>query len=408
MTQKPDSGGPAATKPLPLEGIKVLDLARLIAGGCIGTLLADFGAEVVKIEAPATGDPLRAWSVAESELWWKVYARNKKSMALDLSRQQGRDVLAEMVPHFDVLVESFVPGKLESWGLSPERLLALNSRLIVVRASGWGQTGAYSSRPGFGTLIEAMSGFAHMTGTPDGPPTLPPLPLADMTAALYGTAATMFALFHRERHAGKGQVIDLAIYEPMIAILGPLAAEYQHFGIVHERRGNRAPTNAPRNTYRTADGKWIAISAATQAMAEKTLRAIGRPELIEDPRFRTNADRVKNVEALDAIMQAAIGARTQDEMLAIFHEAGVTAAPIYDIAQLLADEHVRTREVIVDVHDPRFGTVKMHNVIPRLSETPGSIRSTGPALNQHGEEVLRSIGFTEERIRAAKAEGLFQ
>lgn len=394
-------------KPLPLEGIRVLDLARLIAGGCIGTLLADFGAEVVKIEAPGKGDPLRAWSVENSELWWKVYARNKKSMTLNLSRQEGRDILLEMIPHFDILLESFIPGKLESWGLSPAILLERNPKLIIVRASGWGQTGAYSPRPGFGTLIEAMSGFAHMTGQPDGPPTLPPLPLADMTASLYGAMATMMALFHRDCRGGKGQVIDLAIYEPMIAILGPAAAEFQHFGIVQQRRGNRAPTNAPRNTYESKDGKWIAISAATQSMAEKTLRAIGRPDMLDDPRFATNAARVRNVEELDAAMQATIGAKSQEEMLAIFHEAGVTAAPVYDITQLLEDEHVVSREVILDVPDRDRGTVKMHNIIPRLSETPGRIHSTGPALNEHGEAILRELGFDESRITAARADGLF-
>ena len=406
-SQEQDEGIKGSTQKMPLEGIKVLDLSRLIAGGYIGTMLADFGAEVVKIEEPGKGDPLRAWSVAGSELWWKVYARNKKSMTLNLARQEGRDILLEMLPHFDVLIEGFIPGKLESWGLGPDVLLERNPGLVVVRASGWGQTGAYSARPGFGTLIESMSGFAHMTGTPEGPPTLPPLPLADMVTSLYGTSATMFALFHRERNGGKGQVIDLAIYEPMISILGPAAAEYQHFGIVPERRGNRAPTNAPRNTYRSSDGKWIAISAATQAMAAKTLRAIGRPEFVDDPRFRTNSDRVQNVEALDEAMQAAIGARTQAEMLAIFHEAGVTAAPVYDIVALLEDEHVKTREVIVEVEDADRGTVKMHNIIPRMSQSPGRIRSTGPKLNEHGEDVLRSVGFSDERIAAARADGLF-
>lgn len=404
---KQNSGDDIKQNKMPLDGIKVLDLSRLIAGGYIGTMLADFGAEVVKIEEPGKGDPLRAWSVAGSELWWKVYARNKKSMTLNLARPEGRDILLEMLPHFDVMIEGFIPGKLESWGLGPDVLLARNPRLIVVRASGWGQTGAYSSRPGFGTLIESMSGFAQMTGTPDGPPTLPPLPLADMVTSLYGTSATMFALFHRERNNGAGQVIDLAIYEPMISILGPAAAEYQHFGLVPERRGNRAPTNAPRNTYRSSDGKWIAISAATQSMAAKTLRAIGRPELVDDPRFRSNSDRVQNVEALDEAMQAAIGDRTQAEMLAIFHEAGVTAAPVYDIVALLEDEHVKTREVIVEVEDADRGTVKMHNIIPRMSETPGRIQSTGPKLNEHGEEVLRSLGFPEERIAAARADKLF-
>lgn len=384
--------------PAPLEGIKVLDLARLIAGGYIGTLLADFGADVVKVEAPGNGDPLRAWSSNTSQIWWKVYARNKRSMVLDLSVPDGRDVLLEMLPHFDVLLESFVPGKLESWGIGPEVLLERNPRLIVVRASGWGQTGAYRDRPGFGTMIEAMSGFANMTGQPDGPPTLPPLPLADMTAALYGTAGTMFALFHRERNGGGGQVIDVSIYEPMISILGPNAAEYENSGALVPRLGNRSPTNAPRNTYRSADGKWIAMSAATQAMTEKTLHAIGRPELIDDDRFRTNADRMRNVEELDEVMQAVIGSRTLEENMRIFQEHQVTAAPVYDVAQLLADEHVRTREVIVDVEDRDLGTVKMHNIVPRLSGTPGQIRHTGPALNQHGREVLLSLGFPPERV----------
>jgi crotonobetainyl-CoA:carnitine CoA-transferase CaiB-like acyl-CoA transferase len=393
--------------PLPLEGIKVLDCARLVAGGCIGTLLGDFGAEVVKIEAPGKGDPLRGWAVEKKEFWWKVYARNKKSMTLNLSVQEGRDILLEMIPHFDVMIEGFVPGKLESWGLSPEVLLKLNPGLVLVRASGWGQTGPYSSRPGFGTLIESMSGFAHMTGMPEGPPTLPPLPLADMTTALYGTSATMFALFSRERHGGKGQVIDLSIYESMISILGPAAAEYQHCGVIQQRRGNRAPTNAPRNTYQSADGKWIAMSAATQSMAEKTMRAIGRPEMIDDPRFKTNEQRIINVEALDEAIQGEISKFSQADMLERFHQAGVTAAPVYDIEQLLADEHVQKREVIVEVPDHDLGTVKMHNIIPRLSGTPGQIRSTGPTLNQHGDEVLRSIGFSEERIAAAKAKGLF-
>ena len=397
---------PTTDMPLPLSGVRVLDLARLIAGGVIGTMLADFGAEVVKVEAPGAGDPLRAWSVAKSELWWKVYARNKKSMALDLSRPEGREILLDMVPHFDVLLESFVPGKLESWGLGPDVLLERNPKLIVVRASGWGQTGAYRNRPGFGTLIEAMSGFAHMTGFPDQPPTLPPLPLADMTTALYGTSATMFALYHRDLHDGPGQVVDLSIYEPMISILGPAAAEYQHYGVVQQRRGNRAPTNAPRNAYQCADGKWLALSAATQAMAEKTLRAIGRADLIDDPRFRSNADRVKNVEILDEAMQTAISARTLEENLRNFHEQGVTAAPVYDITQLLDDEHVKTREVIVEASDPDHGSVKMHNVIPRLSKTPGRIRATGPKLGEHGEEVLRAIGFSDERIASAKAQGL--
>jgi crotonobetainyl-CoA:carnitine CoA-transferase CaiB-like acyl-CoA transferase len=391
--------GQATAAELPLQGVRILDLARLIAGGYLTTVLADYGAEVVKVEQRGRGDPLRAWSSREgAELWWKVYARNKKSLTLNLGAEEGRAVLLRLVEHFDVLVEAFVPGKLESWGLQPEALLERNPRLIVVRVSGWGQTGAYAHRPGFGTLIEAMSGFAHMTGFPDQPPTLPPLPLADMTTALYGAAATMTALYHRDLRGGRGQVIDLSIYEPLLSILGPLAAEHQHFGIVPERRGNRAPTNAPRNTYQCSDGKWLALSAATQAMAERTLRAIGRADLIDDPRFRTNTDRVRNVDALDAAMQEVIGARTLAENLASFHELRVTAAPVYDISQIASDEHVRTREALVAQEDPDWGSVMMHNVIPRFSETPGRIRHTGRAVGADNRDVLAAAGFSADEI----------
>ncbi|MCG7602207.1 CoA transferase [Halomonas sp. McH1-25] len=392
---------------LPLEGVKVLDLARLVAGGFLSTIMADFGAEVVKVEQPGSGDPLRAWSPANSQLWWKVYARNKKSMTLDLSREEGRKILLELVPHFDVLTESFVPGKLESWGIGPNELHKVNPNLIIVRASGWGQTGAYHKRPGFGTLIEAMSGFADMTGFPDRPPTLPPLPLADMVTALYGATATMIALFDQLRRDDGGQVIDLAIYEPLVSILGPMAAEYQHFGVKQKRRGNRAPTNAPRNIYFTSDEKWVAISAATQSMCNKFFRSLGLEALIEDPRFITNHDRIQNVEALDDLVQAVIGNKTQEENLETFYAAGVTAAPVYDIEQLLADDHVRTREVIVDAEDDDWTQVKMHNVIPRLSKTPGRIGHTGPKLGEHTEAVLAASGFSADRIVQIRADGLF-
>lgn len=397
----------AETQRQPLEGIKVLDLSRLIAGGFIGTILADFGAYVVKVEQPGNGDPLRTWSPSNSQLWWKVYARNKKSMTLDLSRDAGRQVLLEMLPHFDVLTESFIPGKLESWGIGPEVMHEHNPELIIVRASGWGQTGTYSKRPGFGTLIESMSGFADMTGYPDSPPTLPPLPLADMVTSLYGTLGTMMALFDRLRSSEGGQVIDLSIYEPLVSILGPMAAEFQHFGIKQQRNGNRAPTNAPRNIYYTSDERWIAISAATQSMFEKFFHALGLGNYLVDPRFETNHHRIQNVEVLDELVQAVMGSKTQEENLAIFHAAGVTAAPVYDIEQLLNDEHVKTREVIVETRDDEWQSVKMHNVIPRLSRTPGRINHTGPKLGEHTLSVLAENGFTPDQIRRMKADGLF-
>lgn len=383
--------------PLPLEGVRILDLARLVAGGMVGTVLGDFGAEVVKVERPKTGDPLRAWSPEGSELWWKVYARNKKSVTLDFAKDRGREILLRLVEDADVLLESFVPGKLESFGLAPARLHEINPRLVVLRASGFGQSGPYRDRPGFGTLIEAMSGFAHMTGLPDGPPTLPPLALADMIAALYGSTAAMVALRHAER-TGEGQVIDLSLLEPMVSILGPLAAEYERFGIVPQRIGNLAPNTAPRNTYATSDGKWVAISASTQAMAERLLRAVEREDLLSDPRFATNNARVINVKPLDEAIQAVIGARTLEENLDAFRRQGVTAGPVYDIAQFMQDPHVVGREVIVDVPDGEGGTLKMHNVTPRLSGTPGRIRHSGRPLGADNAEIYGRIGLDQAAL----------
>lgn len=394
-----------ATTDLPLAGVRVLDLARLVAGGMVATVLGDFGAEVVKVEQPKTGDPLRAWSPQGSQLWWKVYARNKKSVTLNFGHEQGRLILLDLARTADVVIESFVPGKLESFGLGPERLHEVAPGLVIVRASGFGQTGPYRDRPGFGTLVEAMSGFADMTGLPEGPPTLPPLALADMIAALYGATATMIALRHRER-GGPGQVIDLSLLEPIVSILGPLAAEYQHFGIVPERIGNRAPNTAPRNTYRTSDDKWVAISASTQAMAERLLRAVGRQDLLADPRFATNNARVENVQPLDEAIQAVIGARTLDENLQAFRAQGVTAGPVYDIAQFLADPHVQEREVIVEVPDDDWGTLKMHQPTPRLSATPGRIRHPGPKLGQHNAEIYGELGLDAAALERLSADGI--
>ncbi len=394
-----------ATTDLPLAGVRVLDLARLVAGGMVATVLGDFGAEVVKVEQPKTGDPLRAWSPQGSQLWWKVYARNKKSVTLNFGDERGRAILLDLARTADVVIESFVPGKLEGFGLGPERLNVVAPGLVIVRASGFGQTGPYRDRPGFGTLVEAMSGFADMTGLPEGPPTLPPLALADMIAALYGATATMIALRHRER-GGPGQVIDLSLLEPIVSILGPLAAEYQHFGIVPERIGNRAPNTAPRNTYRTSDDKWVAISASTQAMAERLLRAVGREDLLADPRFATNNARVENVQPLDAAIQAVIGARTLDENLQAFRAQGVTAGPVYDIVQFLADPHVQEREVIVEVPDDDWGTLKMHQPTPRLSATPGRIRHPGPKLGAHNAEIYGELGLDAAALARLAADGI--
>jgi len=391
---------------LPLEDLHVLDLSRLVAGNMLTLVLADFGADVVKVEQPGKGDPLRTWKTDGMDLWWKVYARNKRSVTLNLAHPKGRDLLLQMVERSDVLVENFVPGTLERWGIGPDVLLAQNPRLVVVRISGWGQTGPYRDRPGLGTLIEAMSGFAAMTGFPDRPPTLPPFPLADMVAALWGAAAAVIAV-HHARRSGEGQVIDLAILEPLFAILGPVAAEYRLAGKVRERIGNRSHNAAPRNTYRTKDGQWLAISASTPNTAVRLFEALGLTELLADPRFATNEARVQNAEALDEILEGAIGRYTLQEVMELFTRHEVTAAPVYHVPQLLADPHVQARGLVVEVADPQLGRIPMHLPLPRLTGTPGAIRWPGPPLGAHNEEIYREeLGLTNAELEQLKSEGV--
>ncbi len=391
----------------PLDGVRVVDLSRLVAGNMVSLQLADQGAEVIKIEDPRTGDPLRAWRVKGLSLYWKVYARNKKSLALNLRPPAGRDALMDLLATSQVLIENYRPGTLEEMGLGPQTLHDRNPGLIIVRITGFGQDGPYRDRPGFGTLVEAMSGFAAKNGFADRPPVLPPLALADMVSGLYGAYAVMIALREVER-GGKGQVIDLPLLEPIISILGPEAAIYQVSGEKPQRTGSRSLTTSPRNVYGTKDGRFIAISASIQAMAERLFRAIGRADMIDDPRFRTNTDRVRNIEECDGAVAVFIAARTLDENMAIFEAAEVTANPVYEIDQLIADEHVQARGIIVEAPDDEAGSVLMHNVIPRLSETPGKLRRPAPTLGQHTRELLDGIGYSAERIAVLAADGVIK
>ena len=396
---------PAA--PVPLDGIRVVDLSRLVAGNMVSLQLADQGAEVIKIEDPKVGDPLRAWRTKGLSLHWKVYARNKKSVAMNLRPQAGRDLLLDLLATSHVLIENYRPGTLEEMGLGPDILHKRNPKLIIVRVTGFGQDGPYRDRPGFGTLVEAMSGFAAKNGFEDRPPVLPPLAMADMVSGLYGAYAVMVALRVTER-GGPGQVIDLPLLEPMVSVLGPEAAMYRVSGEKPRRTGSRSLTTSPRNVYRTSDGRFIAMSASIQAMAERVFRAIGKPEMIDDPRFRTNTDRVRNIDACDGAVAEFIAARTLAENMAIFEAAEVTANPVYEIDQLIDDPHVQERGVIVEAPDEEAGSVLMHNIIPRLSETPGQLRSPAPALGQHTRSVLESIGIDAARIAALAADGVIK
>ncbi|MBE7204531.1 MAG: CoA transferase, partial [Parafilimonas terrae] len=330
-----------------LDGVRVLDLSRLFAGNILTQVLGDFGAEVIKVEPPE-GDTLRAWKTEGVDTHWKIYARNKKSLCLSLRDPRAVDLIRKLVPSAQLLIESFRPGVLEKMGLSPETLLALNPGLVIVRISGWGQDGPYSQRPGFGTVIEGFSGFASMNGFGDREPVLPPMYLADGVAGLYGASAAMIALREVEVRGGRGQVIDLPLLDPLFAILSPQAANYRLTGQVKPRTGSRSTNSAPRNAYRCRDGLYVGLSGSIQRMAERLFRAIGRPDLVDDPRFRTNADRLRNVEALDAIIGAFIGRRTQAENVAFFEAAEVTIGPINEPAQIVADPHVISREIIAD------------------------------------------------------------
>jgi crotonobetainyl-CoA:carnitine CoA-transferase CaiB-like acyl-CoA transferase len=385
--------------PVPLDGIRVVDLSRLVAGNMVSLQLADQGAEVIKVEDPRVGDPLRAWRVNGISMHWKVYARNKKSLALNLRPEAGRDVLRDLLAQSHVLIENYRPGTLEQMGLAPDALHARNPNLIIVRVSGFGQDGPYRDRPGFGSLVEGMSGFAAKNGFPDRPPVLPPLALADMIAGLYGAYAVMVALRVVDR-GGKGQVIDLPLLDPIISILGADPAIYRLTGQKPQRTGSRSLTTSPRNVYETKEGRFIAISASIQPMAERVFRAIGRPEMIEDPRFRTNTDRVRNIDECDGAVADFIGARTLDENMAVFQAAEVTAHPVYEVDQLLEDAHVQARGVLVEAPDDEAGAVVMHNVIPRLSRTPGRLRRPAPTLGEHTHEVLAALGYSDERIEA--------
>ena len=388
----------------PLGGVRVLDLSRLVAGNMLSLQLADFGADVIKIEPPS-GDPLRDWRDGDQQLHWKTYARNKRSVVLNLRQPAARDALVRLVATADVFIENYRPGTLEEMQLSPDILLRANPDLIIVRISGFGQTGPYASLPGFGTLVEAMSGFAARTGFPDREPVLPPFALADMVAGLYGAFATMTALRARDHHKARGQVIDVSLLEAIFSVLGPEASIYQLTGKLKERAGSGSNTSSPRNVYRCRDGSYVAMSASTETMARRVFQAIGRPDMIEDPRFRSNSDRLKHRALVDEAVGAWFATRTRDDALRLMRDANVTVGPVYSIADAMLDPHFREREIIVAVEDGELGRVPMHNIVPRLSETPGVWQRPAPLLGEQTDIILAEVGFTPEMIAQLRKDG---
>ncbi len=384
---------------MPLEGLRVLDVSTILAGPLCCQILGDFGADVIKIEHPSRGDNMRGHGHSKDgvPLWWKEISRNKRAVALDLKAEDGVEVFRRLAATADVVVENFRPGTLERWGAGPEVLQELNPGLVLVRLTGFGQTGPYSSRPGFGTLAEAMSGFADATGEPDGPPTLPAFGLADSICGIAASSAVLMALRHRDS-TGRGQVVDMNILQPIMTAVGPAPTVYQQLGIVETRHGNRSTNNAPRNTYETADGKWVAVSTSAQRIAERVLQLVGHREVIEEDWFQTGHGRVQHVDMLDAYVGDWIKQRSREEVLAAFTEAGAAIAPVYDASDLVEDPHVRDTEMLLEVDDEDLGPLLQHNVMWRLSESPGRIRFTGRALGQDTETVLDELGYTPDEI----------
>jgi crotonobetainyl-CoA:carnitine CoA-transferase CaiB-like acyl-CoA transferase len=392
------------TAPSPLSGVKVVDIANFLAGPLASMFLADFGADVIKVERPGTGDEVRYWGNNKDGvgLMYKLINRNKRSVTADLRTPLGVEIVKRLIKDADIIIENYRKGTLEKWGLGYDVLSEINPGLIMLRLTGFGQTGPYSHKPGFGTLAEGYAGYAYITGYPDRPPLLPGFGLADDTAGLMGAYLAMVALQEKNR-SGKGQVVEYAIYEPLLTLLGPQVVDYDQLGIVQERNGSRLPFTAPRNTYRTKDDKWVSISGSAQSTFERMCDALDIPDVPKDPRFLDNRLRIKNAVALDEALQAAIEKFDREELIALFDRFDATAAACNNVKDIFEDPHIQARGNIAAVADEELGgTLRMQNVVGNFSRTPGGIKHAGPELGSSNREVLmEQLGFTAEELKDA-------
>jgi len=394
--------------PLPLAGIRVLEMGSLIAGPFASKILGEFGAEIIKIEPVDTGDPLRKWRKLHNgtSLWWQVQSRNKKSVAIDLKTDAGQELVRKLSATCDVIVENFRPGTLEGWGLGWEALSALNPRLIMLRISGYGQTGPYRDRPGFGVIGEAMGGLRYVTGYPDRPPVRVGISLGDSLSSLHGVMGVMFALFHRERNNGKGQFIDVALYESVFNVMESLIPEQDFLGHTRERTGSSLPGIAPTNAYRCNDGNHVLVAGNGDGIFRRLMAAIGRNDLAEDPRYQRNDGRVAGVQEIDGAIEAWTSIRAQDAVLAALTKAGVPAGKIYSAADILNDPHYQARDMIRSVETKDGTPLRVPGIVPKLSETPGRLSTPAPDLGEHTDAVLRDLGLGNDEIVSLRRQGV--
>jgi succinyl-CoA:(S)-malate CoA-transferase subunit B len=392
-----------------LDGVRVLDLATVLAGPHCATLLGEFGADVIKVELPGVGDSLRKFwpQYNGTALIWRVEARNKRCITLDMRKPRGQEIMRKLAAISDIVVENFRPGTLERWNLGYEQLKEINRGLVMVRVTGYGQFGPFKDKPGFGRIAAAYGGLSNLTGYPDRPPVIPgTASIPDYLTGVYAALGAMMALRHRDR-TGRGQYVDIALYEPVLRILEEVPAAYHKMGIVRQRLGTGAMNAVPHNHYTTKDGRYVAVACTNDTMFRRLVGALGRPELADDPRFCSNAQRVAHREETDALVQEWIGSYTAEEVMAILEANEVPNTLVYSVEDMFRDPQYQARENIISVEDPTDGEIKMCSVVPRLSETPGRVDSTGPEMGAHNQEVYCDLlGYSPEELAQMKAEGI--